>query len=100
MEEFGKSLQEMLKVPMVKFEDAVAMQAQANQMFVDGNRDLIAAMNSFPRELTIKREGNINVIFNGAEAFTKMKPEIEKIILEKLEERIRQERARIVDFPP
>lgn len=63
-----------------KSNDVMTDHARAINKFVDNSGALITALNSFPKEISIKREGTIQVVFNGLEVMNKIKGDLEKYI--------------------
>jgi hypothetical protein len=72
----------------------------AARQFVDNARPLVDALNSFPRELIVKRDGNINVTLNGAEVMARIKGDVEKEVWAKIIEVIQQEVPKAVKKMP
>lgn len=72
----------------------------AIKQFSDNSRPFIEALNSFPRELSIKRDGNINVVINGTEAMSKIKGDLEKYVYDKIIEAVQREVPKAVKQLP
>lgn len=61
-----------------------AFQSTVNA-FSGASATLSKALDNFPREVQHTFNGTLEVIVNGAEAFAKMSPEIEKLVMEKVQ---------------
>ncbi len=72
----------------------------AIKQFSDNSRPFIEALNSFPREVVIKRDGNINVVINGTEAMSKIKGDLEKYVYDKIIEAVQREVPKAVKQLP
>jgi hypothetical protein len=63
----------------------------AIKQMMEQTRPLIDALNNFPREISIKREGTVQVILNGADIVAKMKGDLEREVWEKIITTIQRE---------
>lgn len=73
---------------------------EAARQMVDNSKPLVDALNSFPRELVVKRDGNINVVINGAETISKIKGDLEKEVWDKIIQTIQREVPKVVKSMP
>lgn len=74
--------------------------ADAARQFVDNSKPFVDALNSFPRELVVKRDGVVQVVINGVEAMSKIKGDLEKEVWAKIIETIQQEVPKAVKKMP
>jgi hypothetical protein len=72
----------------------------AAKQLAENSKPLVEALNNFPRELNIKRDGTIQVVLNGAEIINKMKGDLEKEVWAKIIETIQREVPKAVKKMP
>lgn len=76
------------------------LDSSAKAVSPENFKPLIEALNNFPRELTIKRDGKIEVIINGMEAMAKIKGDLEKEVWDKIIATIKTEAVKAVKNMP
>lgn len=75
-------------------------QIAATQVFLNNSKDLTLALNSFPKEISIKRDGVVQVILNGADVINSMKGDLEKNIFEQVIAQLQVEVAKQLKNQP
>lgn len=74
--------------------------ADAAKQFMDNSKPLVDALNSFPKELVVKRDGVVQVVLNGAEVMAKVKGDLEQELWAKIIETIQREVPKAVKKMP
>jgi len=84
VEEQAKSTTENFAKYVNEINESIARQMVAQSEFAKSTKELIGALTGFPSEITIKRDGRLEVIFNGLGAVTMLKGEFGQMVKEAL----------------